>query len=232
MVGAIDFVLLGILAVVTWCVAGEGAFSAAITCLSVLVAGLVSMNYFEPLANHLPTTGFWYRWADTVCLIGLFTVTVTVLRLGSEQLAPRFIRMPVLPYGLLRWGAALLTGYVTMAFLLTALHTTPLPREFLGFRPERNNFFDVVAPDRQWLGFTQYVSENFLRKGRTGHIFDGPRIRLGDPNNPYPNEIWPSFPIRYATRRELLSGSGQATPTSSSGPPRRRRVRIRPGTGF
>ena len=104
-----------------------------------------------------------------------------------------------------------MTGYVTIAFLLTALHTAPLPREFLGFTPERNNFFGMLAPDRDWLGFVQYVSEKSMPSSEEGRIFDGSRFRL-----PYhENDVWPTFIFRYASRRENFgsvavrrSGSG------------------------
>lgn len=232
MIGPIDFVLLAIWAIVAWCVSGEGAYSAAFTCLSVILAGLLAMNYFEPVANMLPTTGWWRYGADIVSLVGLFTAFVFGLRYLTEYLCPRFIQLPPLAYELGRWGCGILTGYVTMAFLLTALHTAPLPREFLGFRPERANLLSIAAPDRQWLGFTQYVSEHIFRRGPGGRIFDGPRIALGDPSRPYPNEIWPSFPIRYATRREALSGGVVATSAPNTG---RRRIQTRrraEGGGF
>ena len=49
----IDILMLLILAVVTWCVASEGAWGAGLTFLSVLFAGLFAMNWFEPLADNL-----------------------------------------------------------------------------------------------------------------------------------------------------------------------------------
>lgn len=115
-----------------------------------------------------------------------------------------------------RWFFGALTGYVTMAILLTALHTAPLPREFMGFKPERSNFFGM-APDRQWLGFVQYVTEKpFARimfqdpssKELVAHAFDGKYEVLGDKSSPYPNTIWPSFPIRYAMRRDQIGNGG------------------------
>ena len=102
-----------------------------------------------------------------------------------------------------------------MAFLLTALHTAPLSREFMGFKPERNNFFGM-APDRQWLGFVQYVTEKpFAKiigqdpdtKQLIAHAFDGRYQLLGDKTAAYPNTIWPSFPIRYAMRRERIENN-------------------------
>src|SRR5262245_628429 len=203
----IDILLLAILGGVTFMVANDGAWSAGATFLCVLVAGLVSMNFFEPLAVWLtgavPTWG--YRW-DTICLIGLFGGFVFLFRTISERLAPTYIQVDGWVDNVCRWLFGGATGYVTMAFLLTALHTAPLPREFLGFRPERANLLNMWAPDRHWLGFTQYVTEKaFARYDRNigfnkenkplPHAFDGTYLPVGDAANPYPNSIWPSFPM-------------------------------------
>lgn len=211
----IDVLLLIVLGVVTWCVAAEGFVGAAQICLIVILSGLLAMNFFEPLANVLQSamSGAMANWADVIALVGLFTVFVFVLRFLTEKTAPGFPDANKLVYEGIRWFSAALAGYVTMAFLLTAIHTVPLPREFIGFTPERANFFGVTAPDRQWLGFTQYVSERPFRQG-TRRIFDGSYAQLGDPSDPYTNEIWASFPIRYATRRELLNTASTPRPTS------------------
>jgi hypothetical protein len=206
-----DIVLVVILGVVTWCVASEGVWGAVLTCLSVVLGGLLAMNFFEPMAAVMERSiPGWGNYWDIVCLIGLFIGFVTAFRVATDRISPTFTQTASAFQEAGRWGAGFLTGYVTMAFLLTALHTAPLPREFLGFAPERKNFFSVTAPDRQWLGFTQYVSEKSLRKG-TPRFFDGPYVQLGDPQTVRLNEnIWASFPIRYATRRERYAGSPRA----------------------
>jgi hypothetical protein len=210
----IDFILLAILAGVTWCVAAEGFSGAIQTAIICIISGLLAMNFFEPLAQMLQgiLPPDYAAWADSVALIGIFAGSVTVMRLVVERIDPGFpdAQKPMYEGG--RWLGALIAGYVTMAFLLTALHTAPLPRNFIGFRPERPNFLGMAAPDRQWLGFTQYVSEKSLKKWGTPNIFDGPQMTLGNSGNPYPNDTWASFPIRYATRRENLSVSSTAIP--------------------
>lgn len=219
----IDIACLAVIGVVVWCVASEGLWGAAHTFLCVLISGLLAMNFFEPLANFLDgMLGGWRSYSDVVALVGLFIGFVFVMRLGTEKLSPTYIQLPATADQVGRWAFAALAGYVTMAFLLTALHTAPLPREFMGFKPERTNFFGM-APDRQWLGFTQYVTEKSFgwvyaqdpnTRDSSGnpmnvkHAFDGKYQVLGDRSAPYPNNIWPSFPIRYATRRDQLSGSG------------------------
>jgi hypothetical protein len=221
----IDFLLLLILAGVTYCVASEGPWGAAYTFFAVLFGGLLAMNLFEPLAQSLQ--GSLGGGADVIALVGLFAVFVFGIRAATDYLMPTHVETQALVYDVGRWGLGLATGYVTMAVLLTALHTAPLPREFIGFRPERENLFEFAAPDRQWLAFTQYVSEHGLRSAG-GAIFDGsvyPRIQE---KRDQTMQVWSSFPIRYATRREeYMAGggagaSGGGAPSSGGPPPTQR----------
>ncbi|HAB12580.1 MAG TPA: hypothetical protein DCE47_12905 [Planctomycetaceae bacterium] len=224
--GGIDILLLIILGLVTWSVASEGIWGAALTSLIVIFSGLLAMNFFEPVAGMLEGLGsslWWRSHCDILALLGLFAGLVLGLRTLTDRISPRFITSDRLAYGLGRWGGGLLAGYVTMAFLLTALHTGPFPRNFWGFTPERRNLLNIVAPDRQWLGFTQWVSEETLKRSGGGKIFDGPRtIRpsTGEGIGPHGNTTWPSFIIRYATRRQQIASGTLAIgggATSSGG---------------
>lgn len=235
----IDILLLLVFGLVTWCVASEGPWGAALTCLSVIFGGLLAMNFFEPVAALLEqyvsaSPDMSQRW-DVIALVGIFAITVTLLRLATDRLLPTFIAVHAWLFEGMRWGGAALTGYVTIAILLTALHTARLPREFLGFTPERSNLFNVVAPDRQWLGFTQYVSEyvfvrSYYVRGADGlpeqrkRIFDGPYTLQGLPKSATEGEVaatrpevWPTFPIRYATRRDGLSSTRRVVTGSGGG---------------
>jgi hypothetical protein len=205
----IDILLVVILGVVTWCVASEGLVGATQLCVIVILSGLLAMNFFEPFGGLLEAAlpAGAGKWADLVALLGLFGGLSFLLRILAERVGPGFPDAPQLLYETGRWGAALLTGYIAMAIVCTAVHTAPVSRNFWGFTPERANLFGVMAPDRQWLGFTQYVSEKSLSKWGTPNVFDGPKTRLGNPGDPYDNEVWSSFPIRYATRRERFAAA-------------------------
>lgn len=216
----IDLVLLLIIAGVTWAVAGEGPWGAALVLFSVLISGLLAMNLFEPVAGWMENVLGGYDWQnrwDVICLLGIFSLGVWGMRELTDRIMPTSLSVAGLVYES-RWLLGAATGYVVAAIVLTALHTAPLGREFLGFRPERNNLFEAAAPDRQWLAFTQYVSEHVMRSGANGPIFDGaefPRI-AEDPNT---RQIWSSFPIRYAQRREAYASGGAIAGAASSGPP-------------
>lgn len=218
----IDLILILIFAGVTWAVAGEGPWGAIMVFFSVLLAGLLAMNVFEPVAGMLQTVLPGYEWqhrVDIIALLGVFSVSAWGLREVTDRIMPTSLDVSGLVYEA-RWLFGAATGYMVMAILLTALHTAPLSRDFIGFRPERSNLFDALAPDRQWLGFTQYLSEHVMRSGSNGPIFDGatfPRIT----EDPSTMQIWSSFPIRYAQRREqYASSAGSAgSPPPDTGPP-------------
>ena len=160
----IAFILIGIVALVAWCVAGEGPWGAGLTFLCVLFAGLLAMNFFEPRAEMLASitsSGMWlYRW-DYIALVGLFAAFTFGLREISNRFVPTYFQTEDVTYEVGRWGFGLLTGYVTMAFLLTALHTAPLPRtvtagsidEFLDFRiaTEAANACTCQRLSKSWL---------------------------------------------------------------------------------
>jgi len=208
----IDAAAVLIVVGLAYIVASEGAFGAGLTFLCVLFSGLLAMNFFEPLANLLGNQSSGLdSYADLVALLGLFTLLTFLSRMATDHLAPTMINLDVRLYHAGRWLFGVLTGYVTMAILMTSLHTAPLPRTFLGFTPERKNLFNIMAPDRQWLGFTQHVSEKIFRRGRDGRIFDGLTYQAPGTKQP---EVWSSFPIRYASRRTNLARGGKAAAAS------------------
>ena len=226
----IDIVMIGVLAGVTWFVASEGAWSAGVTFVSVVLAGLLAMNFFEPaallLSRSLPS---WDDRFDVIALLGLFAAGVFGLRMLGERVAPSYVQVHAMVDQAGRWAFGLGTGYVTMAVLLTALHTAPVGREFMGFSAERANVFGL-APDRQWLGFTQHVTERAFARhdiaaaylgapAGTPHAFDATYSVVGDPAKPVENTYWSSFPIRYAMRRERIAGGGVAAAPAGVGQP-------------
>lgn len=208
----VDVLLLIVIVLVAWWVAGEGFCGAAVSLVGVLFSGLAAMNFFEPFAawleTILPPDTIWSRSADVIALAGLFVVGLVVI----HAFARRAFRDTVETHPLVeepgRWLCGAATGYVAAAFLLSALHTAPVQREFWGFTPERKNLLGVAAPDRQWLGFAQFASEHVFPRtvavpdGRGGtvrakRVFDGAVHVAPDGRVEYRS----SFPMRYAARR-------------------------------
>jgi hypothetical protein len=222
-----DLILLGIWGGVTWAVASQGMWGAALMLFNVLFAGLVAMNFFESVANLMASIfgaggNYWY---DLLSIMLIFIVVVLLLRMVTDNISPRLVRfsLPLDQAG--RWVLALWTGWLTIGLLATAVHTAPLPREFIGFSPEREKFLGwhlLPAPDRQWLAYTQRCSERLFERGAEGRYrFDvwpgekwGSSGSAGDPPNS--TQAARLFIARYATRRAEAAGTAAAAPAAET----------------
>jgi hypothetical protein len=167
----------------------EGMWSNAIRLINVVTAGLLAVNFYEPLARWLDSMqpSYTYLW-DYLCLWAIFGVAMLIFReLTSyiSQVKVRFLKLVD------RIGSAILSawiGWVMVCFTLMTLHTAPLARNFMfeAFQPEEHMLMGF-SPDRQWLGFVQKESMG---------AFACNEENIFDPNG--------EFMPKYATRRTQL----------------------------
>lgn len=147
----------------TYALMSEGAWGAALMFFSVLFAGLIAFNFYEPLAALLAEkvealSGF----ADALCMMALFVVSLTLLRLTTETLGPAMVRLPTPLYHLGRLGFGLGASLITMAIIILAFEASPVHKKVMGAVT-----YDSQPPfgqglDRAWLAFFQYT---------TGYVF-------------------------------------------------------------
>jgi hypothetical protein len=167
----------------------EGMWSNAIRLINVVIAALLAVDFFEPVARWLDSwqPSYTYLW-DFLALWGLFAVFMVIFRELTSFLSPVKVRFLKLADRIGNGMFCLLIGWVMVCFTMTTLHTAPLGRTFLfgGFKAE-DRMIMGLAPDRQWLGFVQGVSTGALCRSDP---------RPFDPKN--------EFMRKYATRRELL----------------------------
>jgi uncharacterized membrane protein required for colicin V production len=151
--------LVILLACVAMCYA-EGMWSNAVRLINIVTAGLLAMNFFEPLARWLTDwqPSYTYLW-DFLSLWGLFVVFMLVFRILTDQLSHVKVRFLKLADRIGSGVLSLWIGWVMVCFTMTTLHTAPLAKVFMweGFQPEEKMFFGL-APDHQWLAFTQKMS--------------------------------------------------------------------------
>ncbi len=174
----------------------DGMWSNAIRLINVITAGLLAMNFFEPLANWLEQMqpSYTYFWDFTV-LWGLFIIFSIIFRLLTDrvsQVKVKFLKMAdQIGSGVL----SLWIGWVMVCFTMVTVHVAPLARNCLfdSFQPEQRMFFSL-APDRQWLAFTQKMSQGPYECSATEKT-------MFDPQG--------EFLLRYATRRANLESNVQ-----------------------
>lgn len=151
----------------------EGMWGNAITLVNVIIAALLAVNFWEPVARLLegfmPSFTFMY---DMIALWGIFSLSLLIFRTATRSVSKYQVRFKQLADQIGSVVFAVLVGWVMVCFTTMSLHTAPLAKNFLfgGFQPEKKMLFGL-APDQQWLYFTKYVSRGSLSRWTT-HEFD------------------------------------------------------------
>ncbi len=162
----IDLVLGFLILLMTYALSSEGLWGAALMFFNVLFGGLIAFNFYEPLARLIDSTGIGWGFSDTLSLLSIFCVSVLLLRMTTETLAPAMVRFPVPIYHAGRLLFALGTSLVTMAILILAFHTAPVHKKIFGAIDYQYKPPFGLGLDHQWLGFFQYTTgEVFARYG-------------------------------------------------------------------
>jgi hypothetical protein len=143
----------------TYALASEGLWGAALMFFNVLFGGLIAFNFYEPLAKLLAdNVPFLSGFADTLCLFTLFIVTTFLLRLTTETLGPSMVRFPAPLYHLGRWVFALGCSVITVAICVLGFDTAPVHKKVFGVVDYRNMVPFGLGIERHWLGFFQYTT--------------------------------------------------------------------------
>jgi len=184
---AIDLVITFLILLMTYALAGEGLWGAALMFFNVLFSGLIAFNFYEPLASFIDRLGLGWGFSDTLSLLSIFCVSLVCFRIATESLAPTMVRFPIPIYHVGRWLFALATSLVTMSILILAFHTAPVHKKIFGaidwkYRPPFG-----IGLDHQWLGFFQYT---------TGEIFAQYGSGVRDPYREYGRSGTERFPVR------------------------------------
>ena len=117
----------------TYALASEGLWGAALMFFNVLFGGLIAFNFYEPLAKLLAdNVPLLSGFADTVCLMLLFIVATFILRLTTETLAPAMVRFPAPLYHLGRFVFALGCSLDDDGDPAAAFETAPVHKKIFG----------------------------------------------------------------------------------------------------
>ncbi len=142
--------LLVILAV-TYAFLNTDLLTAFAMLVNVILAGIVTFNYFEPLTRAMEDytrQTFVQGYEDSLSMVALFCLTLLSLRFITNEIAPTEIVFP----GLIQQGGAtvcgLMSGYLVAGFLTCVLQTIPWHENFLGYEPS-------VKPRRKTTSFVE-----------------------------------------------------------------------------
>ncbi len=158
MENVINMIIVGLILGLTYALTSEGLWGAALMIFNVVFGAMIAFNFYEPLAALLDRTGINWGFSDTLCMMGLFCISVVMLRMITETLGPAQVRFPMPIYHIGRLIFGLGGAVVTMAVIILAFHAAPVHKKI--FQAVR---YDTKPPfrlgiDHQWLGFFQHTT--------------------------------------------------------------------------
>ncbi|HZW30973.1 MAG TPA: hypothetical protein VFF52_09720 [Isosphaeraceae bacterium] len=167
MYAVINLIIVVLILGLWYALISEGLWGAALMFFNVLFGGMIAFNFYEPLAQLLDRTGIPWGFSDTLCLLGLFCVSVVLLRMTTETIAPAMVRFPTPIFHLGRLIFGLGGALVTMAIVILAFHTAPVHKKIFTVIDHETKPPFGLGLDHQWLGFFQYqTGDVFAQYGR------------------------------------------------------------------
>lgn len=153
--------------------ASQGLFSALLHLVCVLVAGAIALAFWEPFTyNVLMRGGDFDDYAWGVSLVGLFAVTLFVLRIGMDKAAPSNVNIPTWANFAFGFPVGVMSGIVTVGILAIGMGFMQSHKEIGGYqgygRSDRTAQIEAVGgalwmPVHKWTsGFYEYLSDGAL----------------------------------------------------------------------
>ena len=172
-----DLVISLLILALTYALISEGLWGATLMFFNVLFAGMIAFNFYEPLAALLASNvSFLSGFADTLCLMLIFIVSIVALRLTTETLAPAMVRFPPPLFHIGRIVFGLAGAVVAMAIIVLSFETAPVHKKVLGVIDYKARPPFKLGIDHEWLGFFQWT---------TGAIFSNTNAGASDPYKQY-----------------------------------------------
>ncbi len=203
----LTLVLLLIFIIVAGALWFQGLWSNVITLINFLLAGLLSFNYFEPVASMIVKSQPSYTYVvDFVVLWAIFAASFGLLRLFTDIASRKRVAFPFLVETIGRSVLALWVAWLFVGFVCASLHTAPLGPHPMGFQqtPAAGNFLGM-APGKQWLALIQSRSRGTFSRSESDPKMKSPleadknlNVRMFDPES--------KFILKYYQRRADFAG--------------------------
>jgi hypothetical protein len=177
----IDLIVVVLVLGLTYALTSEGLWGAALMFFNVLFGALITFNFYEPLARLLDSTGIPWGFSDTLCMLLLFSITVMILRMTTETIAPAQVRFPAPIYQVGRLVFGLGGAAITIAIVILAFHCAPVYKKIFGVVDFNSKPPFGLGLDHQFLGLFQHeTGAVFTNYGANG-VRD-PFSEYGGPN--------------------------------------------------
>ena len=111
----------------------QGLFSTTIMAVWTLVAAMIAFDYYEVLHEQLLKLGLVGYPTEAATLLGLFIVSLLILRLASDQLIKGNMKFTMLIDRIGSAGMGLIVSLIMTGMIAIGFQMLPLPAKILGY---------------------------------------------------------------------------------------------------
>lgn len=179
---AFDALVLLLLAGMTYALMSEGLWGAVLQFFNSLFAAIITFNFYEPLANLIASNvSAVADFADSVSMMLVYCISLIMLRLTTDSLAPAMVRFPMPLYHLGRIVFAVGGSAITLGMILLALQASPGQKRIFGaFEYDHKPFYGTRF-DTEFLGLFQHITGTSMSQFTPGandpfDAFDNTRV--------------------------------------------------------
>lgn len=178
----VDLVIVVLILGITYALVSEGLWGSALMFFNCLFSLCIALNFYEPLAtllsSNVPAVA---GGADAACFALLFLITLVILRVITEQVAPTAVRFPSIVYNIGRIVFGLAGAVLVVGVLLLCFHMAPVHKKMFGSVDHDTKPPFGMGLDRRLLAFFQFTTGySFARYGNStvdrefadAHVFD------------------------------------------------------------
>jgi len=168
-----NIIIAFLVLLIAYWLSSQGLFSALLHLVCVIVAGAIALAFWEPLTMGVLLRGNKfddYAWG--VALVGLFSVSLVVLRLAMDNAAPSNVNIPSWANYAFGFPIGVCASILTLGILLIGMGFVQSHREIAGYqgygRDARTAQVTQVdaglwVPVHQWTSsFYEYLSDGAL----------------------------------------------------------------------
>ncbi|MFT4593863.1 MAG: hypothetical protein ACI9JK_001581 [Phycisphaerales bacterium] len=166
-----NIAIVGLVLFIAYWWSNEGLFSAVLHMVCVITAGAFALALWEPLTMWIMSGGSFDNYAWGFSLVGVFAITLLVLRVASDKIAPANIQFPSWANLAFGGAAGFVSGVLSVGICLIGAGYVQSTNHIMDYRgtarAEAGNEIEKVnAP---WLDVT-YLTSAFYSKLSVGTL--------------------------------------------------------------
>ena len=131
--------ILGLILLIAYWWANEGLFSSILHLVCVITAGIIALSVWEQITMRMLSGGSFDNYAWGIVLVGVFVISLLILRVASDKLIPGNIQFPDWANLGLGGVVGLCSGVLTIGICLIGAGFVQSTNDIMGYRGTGRN---------------------------------------------------------------------------------------------